>query len=60
MSRIPIRLRLTLVFTAAMAVVLAAMGVFVYSLVAVDLSDAIDRELRSRAQDLSALVDRNG
>jgi two-component system OmpR family sensor kinase len=60
MSRIPIRLRLTLVFTAAMAVVLAAMGVFVYSLVASDLSDALDRELRSRAQDLSALVTRNG
>jgi heavy metal sensor kinase len=60
MSRVPIRLRLTLVFTAAMAVVLAAMGIFVYSLVASDLSDALDRELRSRAQDLSALVARNG
>ena len=60
MSRIPIRLRLTLVFTVAMAVVLAAMGIFVYSLVASDLSDALDRELRSRAQDLSALVERNG
>ena len=60
MSRVPIRLRLTLVFTAAMAVVLAAMGIFVYSLVASDLSDALDRELRSRAQDLSALVDRSG
>ena len=60
MSRIPIRLRLMLVFTAAMAVVLTAMGIFVYSLVASDLSDALDRELRSRAQDLSALVERNG
>jgi two-component system OmpR family sensor kinase len=60
MSRVPIRLRLTLVFTAAMAVVLAAMGIFVYSLVASDLNDALDRELRSRAQDLSALVERNG
>ena len=60
MKRVPIRLRLTLVFTAAMAVVLAAMGIFVYSLVASDLSDALDRELRSRAQDLSALVNRNG
>jgi signal transduction histidine kinase len=59
-SRIPIRLRLTLIFTAAMAVVLAAMGLFVYSLVASNLSDALDRELRSRAQDLSALVERNG
>ena len=60
MSRVPIRLRLTLVFTVAMAVVLAAMGIFVYSLVASDLSTALDRELRSRAQDLSALVERNG
>ena len=60
MSRLPIRVRLTLVFTAAMAVVLAAMGIFVYSLVASDLSDALDRELRSRAQDLSVLVERNG
>lgn len=60
MSRIPIRLRLTLVFAAAMAAVLAAMGLFVYSLVASDLSAALDRELRSRAQDLSALVARDG
>ena len=60
MSRIPIRLRLTLVFAAAMAVVLAAMGIFVHSLVASDLSAALDRELRSRAQDLSTLVERNG
>jgi signal transduction histidine kinase len=59
-SRLPIRLRLTLVFTLAMAVVLAAMGIFVYSLVGSDLSAALDRELRSRAQDLSALVERNG
>jgi heavy metal sensor kinase len=59
-SRIPIRLRLTLVFAAAMAVVLTAMGAFVYSLVASDLSASLDRELRSRAQDLSALVERNG
>jgi two-component system OmpR family sensor kinase len=60
MSRVPIRLRLTLVFAAAMAVVLAAMGIFVYSLVASNLGDALDRELRSRAQDLTALVERNG
>ena len=60
MSRLPIRTRLTLVFTVAMAVVLAAMGIFVYTLVARDLSAALDRELRSRAQDLSALVERGG
>ena len=60
MSRLPIRTRLTIAFTVAMAVVLAAMGIFVYSLVSSDLSAALDRELRSRAQDLSALVERNG
>jgi two-component system, OmpR family, sensor kinase len=59
-SRIPIRIRLTLVFAAAMALMLAAMGIFVHSLVASDLSAALDRELRSRAQDLSGLVERNG
>jgi heavy metal sensor kinase len=59
-SRLPIRTRLTLVFTVAMAVVLAAMGISVYTLVARDLSAALDRELRSRAQDLSALVERDG
>ncbi len=56
MSRFPIRLRLTLVFAAAMGVILAGAGSFVYLRVADDLQQALDQELRARAQDLSALV----
>jgi signal transduction histidine kinase len=60
MSRIPIRIRLTLFFVAAMAIVLAAIGVFVYSRVASDLDRAIDKDLRSRGQALTALAQRGG
>jgi heavy metal sensor kinase len=56
MSRLPLRLRLTLVFALAMVVVLAAAGWFVYGRVADDLGNALDQELRSRGQDVSALV----
>jgi heavy metal sensor kinase len=55
-SRLPIRLRLALVFALAMAVVLAGAGWFAYSRVSSDLSRALDQDLRGRAQDLSALV----
>ena len=60
MNRLPIRLRLTLVFTLAMAVVLSGMGIFLYTRVASDLDHALTLQLRSRAQDLSALVLRGG
>jgi heavy metal sensor kinase len=60
MSRLPIRLRLTLVFALAMGVVLVAAGWFVYARVGSDLNRALDEQLRSRGQDLSALVDRGG
>jgi heavy metal sensor kinase len=56
MSRLPIRLRLTLVFAVVMALVLAAAGWLVYYRVGSDLNSALDQTLRSRAQDLSALV----
>jgi len=59
-SRFPIRLKLTLFFAVAMAVVLAGAGLFVYERVASDLGRALDQELRSRAQDLSALALRDG
>jgi heavy metal sensor kinase len=55
-TRIPIRLRLTLVFAMAMAVLLAATGSLIYLRIASDLTNALDQELRSRAQDVSALV----
>jgi two-component system OmpR family sensor kinase len=60
MSRLPIRLRLTAIFVVAMAVVLTAAGAFVYQRLASDLARALDQELRLRAQDLSALVAREG
>jgi heavy metal sensor kinase len=60
MRRLPLRLRLALVFAAAMALVLFGAGLFVYERVASDLSTALDEQLRGRAQDLSALVRRGG
>jgi two-component system, OmpR family, sensor kinase len=56
LARVPIRLRLTLVFAAAMAAVLVAMGVFLYVRLAVALDRTIDQSLRSRAGDVAALV----
>jgi heavy metal sensor kinase len=60
LSRVPIRLRLALVFAAAMAIVLAGAGWFAYSRVSSDLSGALDQDLRGRGQDLSALVSHGG
>jgi heavy metal sensor kinase len=60
MSRIPIRIRLTLFFVVATTIVLAAAGLFVYERVASDLDRAFDKDLRSRGADLSALVLRHG
>jgi signal transduction histidine kinase len=56
LSRWPIRIRLTAAFVAAMAVVLVAVGAFVYVRLADSLDDAIDNGLRSRSDDLAALV----
>ena len=60
MSRMPLRLRLTLAFALGMAAVLAGASWLVYTTVASDLAQALDRDLRSRAQDISALVRREG
>jgi two-component system OmpR family sensor kinase len=60
MSRIPIRIRLTLFFAVAMAIVLAAVGLFVYLRVASDLDRALDKDLRARGEALSALLQRGG
>ena len=59
LNRVPLRLRLTAVFAAAMAAILLGAGWFAYARVGSDLSRSLDDALRSRAQDLSALV-RNG
>ena len=60
MTRLPIRLRLALVFALATALVLAGAGWFVYARVASNLARSLDQELRGRAQDLSALVRQGG
>jgi signal transduction histidine kinase len=50
-ARVPVRLRLTLAFTAAMALVLLAAGAFIYYRLGTELDESIDRGLRARAQD---------
>jgi two-component system, OmpR family, sensor kinase len=55
-ARLPIRLRLTLAFSVVMAVVLALTGLFLYLRLGSDLDHTIDRSLRGRADDVSALV----
>jgi two-component system, OmpR family, sensor kinase len=54
-SRIPIRLRLTLAFTVAMAVVLAAMSFFVYDRVGNTLLASMDQSLRGQTIDAAHL-----
>jgi signal transduction histidine kinase len=60
MRRLPIRVRVAAAFAAAMAIVLAATGVFLYTRLGDDLNEALDQDLRLRAQDLSALVSERG
>jgi two-component system, OmpR family, sensor kinase len=50
-SRLPIRVRLTLGFAAAMAVVLAAVGLFVYQRVATELLGTVDQTLVAQARE---------
>jgi two-component system OmpR family sensor kinase len=59
-NRLPIRLRLTLVFALVMAVVLLLAGWLVYARVSHDLNNALNDQLRGRGQDVSALVRRDG
>jgi signal transduction histidine kinase len=49
MSRLPLRLRLTLAFGLVMALVLAATGFVVYGIFRSDLGNTIDNSLRARA-----------
>ncbi len=55
MRRLPIRLRLTLAFTLAMALVLATMSFFVYNRVDHALNASIDQSLRSQTLDVAHL-----
>ena len=56
MSRIPIRLRLTLAFAVVMAVVLAALGGFLYGRLASSLDERIGDELENRGAALAGAV----
>jgi heavy metal sensor kinase len=56
LSRASIRLRVTLAFIAVMAVVLGAIGIFVYLRFAAELDNATNNGLRSRAADVATLV----
>ena len=56
MSRLPIRWRLTLAFALALTVVLTAVGVFLHAKLSADVDVTIERDLRMRADQLSALL----
>ncbi len=55
-DRLPIRGRLTLAFAVAMAIVLAVTGLFLYVRLGSSLDRAIEQGLRTRAADVTALV----
>lgn len=56
MRRMPVRLRVAAAFTASMAIVLTGAGLLIYARLGEDLSQALDQDLRLRAQDVSALL----
>jgi signal transduction histidine kinase len=58
-SRIPIRLRLTLVFVTAMLLVLGVTGVFVYLRFRAELDRTIDLNLHTQAAALAPLIERS-
>lgn len=55
-SRLPIRLKVTLTFAAMIAVVLTALGLFIFTTLRADLDRTIDDGLRARSSDIAALV----
>jgi two-component system OmpR family sensor kinase len=59
-SRVPLRLRLTLAFALVMALVLAATGLFLHVRLRGSLDEQIEQGLRARADDVAALVRRGG
>jgi heavy metal sensor kinase len=56
MSRVPLRVRLTLVFAVALALVLASGGFVLQQRLGTSLDRTIDQGLRARATDVAALV----
>ena len=59
LSSLPIRLKVTLAFATAMAVLLGALGLFVYLRFKSELDGTIDHELRSRATDVATQLERS-
>ena len=60
MNRLPIRLRLTLVFALVMAIVIGAAGALLYLRLGATLDEQLDERLSSRSDTLSALVSSSG
>jgi two-component system, OmpR family, sensor kinase len=58
-TRLPLRWKVTLAFSGALLVVLVAVGAFVYLRFEVELGQSLDRGLRARAAEISALVARS-
>jgi signal transduction histidine kinase len=59
-SRIPIRLRVTLAFAGVMAIVFVAVGLFLYLRLESQLDESLETALRSRATEVSALARDSG
>jgi len=59
-SRLPIRVRLTLVFALVMTLVLAALGTFLYVQLRLSLDDRVNERLASRHAALTAVVSSAG
>jgi signal transduction histidine kinase len=60
MSRVPTRIRLTLAFGLAMALVFGALGAFLYFRLRSSLDEQLNAGLRAHAQAVATLVDRGG
>jgi signal transduction histidine kinase len=59
MKRLPIRWKLTLAFALALTAVLTAAGAFLYAQVRADVDEAIEHDLRLRADQLGGLLIRS-
>ena len=56
MNRLPIRWKLTLAFALALTIVLTAVGIFLHFQLSTDVDREIERDLRTRAAQLSGLL----
>ena len=56
LRRLPIRIKLTLAFSGVMAIMLTAIGVFLYLHFVAGLDSSIDQALRARANQITSLI----